>query len=431
MANPIKPSTDTNWSPLRIIIFRFCFIFFALHNFPFPISDIPVIGEWISEHYENIWDKLINWGGKFFFGIPEITIKPLGSGDTTWNWVQEFLILLFSVIGCFIWSLFDRKKRNYPELNYWNNVWIRYCLGFILLAYGIYKIFPSQFGRITSDRLYQELGEMSPMGLLWTFMAYSTKYQFFGGLMECLGGFLLLFRKTTLLGALIIICVMANVFALNMCYDVPVKLFSFLLLLMALYLAAQDFQRLLNFFILQKSTKAPIQFETYFSDRKWYKISRIILKIGLFVILISPLIKQSLGIEKTQSGPLTTFYGPYKVSKHIKNHVEILHTDSLRWENLFIDRKGSSDMISVSNEFGVRNRFYLKRNDSTKTAIFSTAGDTSSYIFTYQQPDTTRLIFNGTLGKDSLQIELEKQKRKDFLLVKRGFHWINEVPFNR
>ena len=41
MANPIKPSTDTNWSPLRIIIFRYCFIFFALHNFPFPISDIP------------------------------------------------------------------------------------------------------------------------------------------------------------------------------------------------------------------------------------------------------------------------------------------------------------------------------------------------------------------------------------------------------
>lgn len=111
MANPIKPSTDTNWSPLRIIIFRYCFIFFALHNFPFPISDIPVIGEWISEQYENIWDKLINWGGKFFFGIPEITIKPLGSGDTTWNWVQEFLILLFSVIGCFIWSLFDRKKK--------------------------------------------------------------------------------------------------------------------------------------------------------------------------------------------------------------------------------------------------------------------------------------------------------------------------------
>jgi hypothetical protein len=431
MENLTTIETNQNWSHFQKIAFRFCFIFFALHNFNFPIGEIPVVGEWISEQYENLWDKLVNWGGKLFFSIPEITIKPAGSGDTTWNWVQEFLILLLSALCCVIWSLFDRKRPNYQGLNYWNNVWIRYCLGFTMLTYGIVKVFPSQFGTITSYRLYQQLGDMSPMGLLWTFMAHSTSYQFFAGLMECLGGALLLFRKTRLLGALISVGVMVNVFALNMCYDVPVKLYSFLLVLMALYLTAPDFKQLLNFFILQKPTTVPPQYQPSFSDKKGYKIGRIVLKLALILGLVTPLVLQMLESEDKRAEPLSAFYGPYSVSKHIKNNVDLPLTDSLRWEKFFIDRRGAYNIIFVSNEMGVRDRINFEKNDSTKTIKFSTVKDTTKYLFTYQQPDTTTLILNGKFGKDSLHIELLKQKNKDFLLVKRGFHWINEYPFNK
>jgi hypothetical protein len=110
MENLTTTETNQNWSHFQKIAFRFCFIFFALHNFTFPISDIPVVGEWISEQYENLWDKLVNWGGKLFFGIPEITIKPAGSGDTTWNWVQEFLILLLSALCCVLFGVFLTVK---------------------------------------------------------------------------------------------------------------------------------------------------------------------------------------------------------------------------------------------------------------------------------------------------------------------------------
>lgn len=40
------------------------------------------------------------------------------------------------------------------------------------------------------------------------------------------------------------VAVMANVFMLNLCYDVPVKLFSFQLLLLAIVVAAPDVPRL-------------------------------------------------------------------------------------------------------------------------------------------------------------------------------------------
>jgi hypothetical protein len=40
------------------------------------------------------------------------------------------------------------------------------------------------------DRLLKPYGESSPMGLLWTFMGYSTGYNLFTGGAEALGGLL-------------------------------------------------------------------------------------------------------------------------------------------------------------------------------------------------------------------------------------------------
>ena len=147
--------------------------------------------------------------------------------------------------------------------------------------------------------------------------------------------------------------------------------------------------------------------------------------------IIIPLFIQMFDREDMRKSPLTAFYGPYNVSKHIKNGVELPLTDSLRWEKFFIDRRGFANNIYASNEMGVRDRIFFEKNDSSKTVEFSTVKDTTHYLFTYQQPDSTTLIFDGKLGNDSLHIELLKQKNKDFLLVKRGFHWINEAPFNK
>jgi hypothetical protein len=41
------------------------------------------------------------------------------------------------------------------------------------------------------------------MGILWTFMAASTGYTIFAGLAEAVAGLLLLFRRTSTLGALL------------------------------------------------------------------------------------------------------------------------------------------------------------------------------------------------------------------------------------
>ena len=135
-------------------------------------------------------------------------------------------------------------------------VLVRFFLCQMLFGYGFAKVFPLQFAEPSSFRLAQQLGDMSPMGLLWTFMGFSPSYQIFTGAIEVLGGLLLTTRRTTLLGALVTMAAMTQIFALNMCFDVPVKLYSFNYLMMAVFLAAPDLPRFIRVLVLGKAVPA-------------------------------------------------------------------------------------------------------------------------------------------------------------------------------
>jgi hypothetical protein len=82
------------------------------------------------------------------------------------------------------------------------------------------------------------------------------------------GGLLLLFRRTTSLGAMVSCAVTANVVALNFCYDVPVKLYSINILLMAVFLLAPDLRRLFAVLVLNCATTPADLIGPRFS-RRW------------------------------------------------------------------------------------------------------------------------------------------------------------------
>jgi hypothetical protein len=56
------------------------------------------------------------------------------------------------------------------------------------------------------------------------------------------GGVLVIIPRFTTLGSLVLVGAISNVFVLNMSYDVPVKQYSFHLLLMCLFVVAPDLQ---------------------------------------------------------------------------------------------------------------------------------------------------------------------------------------------
>jgi len=111
-------------------------------------------------------------------------------------------------------------------------------------------------------RLLEPYGNFSPMGVLWASIGAAPAYEVFAGCAEMLGGILLIVPRTTTLGALVCLADMIQVFMLNMTYDVPVKLLSFHLILLSVFLLAPDVQRLANLFFLNRaagpSTQPPL-----------------------------------------------------------------------------------------------------------------------------------------------------------------------------
>jgi hypothetical protein len=68
--------------------------------------------------------------------------------------------------------------------------------------------------------------------------------------------------------------------------------------------------------------------------------------------------------------------------------------------------------------------------DGTTLKVTSVDRTTSSTL-TYRQSPADRLVLDGTLDGRLVHLELKQVDLNTFLLNGRGFHWIQEVPFNR
>lgn len=148
-------------------------------------------------------------------------------------------------------------------------------------------------------------------------MAASKPYTMFCGASEVLGGVLLLVPQLTTLGALITMGAMANVFALNMTYDVPVKLASLHYLLMALFLVAAEAKRLMNVLVLNRPAAArePVPL----SNRRWVNRGAVILSGVIGIVLLVTLTKFSLKRYVRENppapAPRPALYGVWSVDE--------------------------------------------------------------------------------------------------------------------
>ena len=124
-----------------------------------------------------------------------------------------------------------RRRLALRTVGWWAHGLLRAWAALMLLVYGGAKLTLMQFGIEDTGSALTTFGEMSPMGLLWRFVGFSPTFQLLSGLAEVGAGLLLLWRRTTAIGALIGVADMVFVFVLNMAYDVPVKVLSALIAL--------------------------------------------------------------------------------------------------------------------------------------------------------------------------------------------------------
>ncbi len=422
-------TTSAIWHPVKKFLFRFFFVYFFLYCFPFPFDAFDFTTP-VAQPYYNFLDWLVPRIGEKWFHIHATTAFPLFDkvDDSGYGLVFLYMNLILSIIMALIWGIADHKRKNYEKLYQWLKLYLRYYLAAFLFGYGFVKVFPSQFQAITASRLTMLVGEQSPMLLAWNFMGYSTVLMRLNGIVEVLAGLLLLlFRRTTTIGAILASCTFGFIVVMDFCFNVPVRLLASHLLVMSIFLILEDRRKLLNVFLLNKPT-APTVYVSLINHPKWRKALLGLQALFIVSVLYSSIVK-SLNAEKLygQNRPHVPLYGVYNTAYFIRNRDTIppLETDSLRWKQLVIDG-GSWNQTGIIQFSTDKKSFYTAEADTVKQVLnIQSRSDTSEkYLLHYFMQDGDHILIKGLWKKDSIEVLMNKYDLNNYLLHKEKFKWI-------
>ena len=425
-------------SRLGKLAFEFTFVYWALYVFSSLLANlVPFVGgSWSRAFEAGPLDAAVRWSAAHVLGIQGELVSAIdnGSGDTTYSYVQALMCFAIALATALVWSLVDRRVTDHPRLKDLLTSALRYYLAGMLLSYGLAKIgvLYNQFSPPGSDRLAETYGASSPMGLLWTFMGSSRAYTAFSGYMETLGALLLLWRRTALLGALTSICVLFNVMVLNFCYDVPVKLFSFHLVLIGACIALPHASRLVHLFCgIGPGAASTLVFPLTGKAWRWTHL----LGKAYAVVMVAALPLFQHFRQEHAVAAVAPMLGEWKLATlEVGGEAIAAREGEVTWIALF----GSP----VRSDTGWTTQFYATVTGGAP--FYGTTTLTADSLALTGGPQTSRLFpgdYRWNVEAEELRLEGTRDGTpvhatfspavNDFLLMRRGFRWINEHPFNR
>ncbi|HKV94748.1 MAG TPA: DoxX family protein [Candidatus Angelobacter sp.] len=430
---PIQP-TIPRWNLALRIAFRFWMVYLGLYCLASEIlpglftvagggGGLPDPG--------TLWPlrPVISWTAAHIFHVnaPLSFGGNSASGDGMFGWVMTFCLLVIATAATVVWSLLDRSRENYAELHKWFWLFLRFALAGRMIAYGFAKVFVVQMRYPSLTRLLQPFGTYSPYGVLVSSIGAAPAYEIFTGCAMVAAGLLLIIPRTATLGALISLADMILVFMLTMTYDVTAKLLASYLILLCCFLLAPDVPRLVRFLLLRRTTSLSPQAQLF----RGVRANRIALAaqiiFGLWLVGLYGF--QCWGYWNTVGGgrPLPALYGIWEVKQmSIDGQPRPpLLTDSTRWRRAIFDYPGSMVFQRTNDSFvpygasvnlPERTLALKKRDDKNWTASF-----------TFQRPAEDQLTLDGRMDNHQVHMELQLIDRNSFVLVSRGFHWVQEL----
>ena len=221
----------------------------------------------------------------------------LGNGGTL-TWFPP--IIVFSLVGIsffsalifpFIWQHREKKSTIDSEKIYGIlYATIRYTVAFNLASFGWKKIFDLQFivpTEIARNPMNQQSGEW----LTWYYFGYSKAFGFCIAMIQIIGSYFLLFRKTLLLASIVLFAFMINLLMINIFYHLNAGALtqSILLTLGIVFLLSLEYDKLVIFFLKTTSTLPSINFKNTLI-RQVIRISALVLSL-LFTLYLKSLIQ--------------------------------------------------------------------------------------------------------------------------------------------
>jgi uncharacterized membrane protein YphA (DoxX/SURF4 family) len=430
-----SPAPVERWALALRIAFRFCVAYFTLFSLSNQIlGGLLVVPKLNIPELSSLWPlkHITFWTATRVFRIKhELVYTGSGSGDKTFDWVLAFSLLVIAAAITLVWSILDRRRPNYVAFHKWFRLGLRFALASEMFLYGLDKMIPLQMPFPFLTRLVEPYGNFSPMAVLWSSIGSSTSYEIFAGCAETLGGLLLLTPRTTTLGALICLADMIQVFMLNMTYDVPVKLFSFHLIVFSLFLLAPEARRLFNFFFTNRAI-VPARQTPLFRSARANRIA-VLLQVVFGFYLIGMGIYSGIQGWRTYGGgrPKPSLYGIWNVEQmSVDGQIRpAMLTDQNRWRRVIFDFTTATSFQRPDDSFA---RYVSSINDQDKTLTLTKPTDKNwKATLSFARPAPDQLTLDGAMDGHKIQMQMKLLDRDKFVLVNRGFHWINEYPFQR
>lgn len=419
------------WSQTEKVAFHISFIFFLLLAFPLDWKYYKTVFSinWLDLHYGDFF-KLAHYSPDFFVEN---------------SFLNLVILLVIAIIGGLTVSLMYKERKEYNALYYWTRVIVRYRLALGLIAYGLIKFYPLQSPLPSISNLNTPYGDFSDWKIFALTLGVVPAYQSFLGLIEMVGGLLLLNRRTTSIGTLIIIPFTGNVFISNLAYGGGEAVYSFYLILLALYLFAFDAPRFYSLLTLERPT-VPNRFHPAYHV-KWQQYGRLGLKacfIFFFIVLFG---------FKTRNGYYTDPYqypktpglanaaGLYNVAEFRINHQVLPNSplDPVRWKDVVFENWATlsirsnkpvildstnvedihkKDTDRVYEYMGSAGRHYYSYKIDPVTQVLQLENRNKNhpddkFQLHYNRPDSSTIILSGiNAGRDSVFVRLEKSNKK-------------------
>jgi hypothetical protein len=419
----------------------------ALPGFLDVIAKLAAPLGWIDDHFGP-------WIGAHVFRMTDLSGGGLSSGDGPREWIRTSWCIGAALVIAAVWTVTRPRPRSPARATEWLRVFLRYPLAFTMVDYGVAKFARVQFGVLPLHQQLTPLGEFSPSALMWAFMFSSYSYRVFAGVAEAVGGALLLWRRTTTLGALIVFAVMSNVLAMNVSYDVSVKLLAAHLVLMSAILLAPELPRLAGVFVLNRPTQA-VPMPPLVTDPKRARwLSATGTMYAAYAVGTVVWTNVSLGAH-AHSGQPAPLAGIYDVESLSRNGLAITRAaDPGRWNRVAIEPTGFMTIL-LSDD---RNEYYLTVADSNghRLVVMQTSGsgdprfdyrnyyipftktvidnalpmDSGRFVLAVERVDVARIRLNGRLRGDSIDVVLRRFDESRLLLTHWGSHLVNRLGFS-
>ena len=451
LASPARPEPQAtaeevqpHWNLATRVGFRFSFLYFSSYVVLTQMVGGLLPFEWLPNVGATTFvQRIISWVGAHVFRLAgPLSFQTTGSGDKMVDYLQVFTLLVAAALATAVWSVVDRRRPNYRGLDKWFRVFLRFSVGSTMLSYGMVKAIPMQMPAPGLQRLLEPFGNFSPMGALWYSIGASKSYEMFGGFMELTAGVLLFVPRLATLGAMVTFATTVQIFTLNMTYDVPVKLFSFHLIVMSLVLIAPEASRLANVVVFNRAAGPSAQ-PALFRRRSLALMALAIqLGYGAFLVMQGYAGAHQTWFQRGGGAPKSALYGIWNIeTMTIDGQVRSpLVTDYGRWRRVLFQSPTGVTFQRMDDTFLP---YGAKIDTAAKTIAVTAApnppgapstppaSSPPASIFKYQRPDAERLILDGSLDGHAIHMETRLFDRNNFLLVSRGFNWIQERPFNR